>query len=67
MIRDVTARERVIAEIGGNPERLRALTTGAFDLQLEVTFDDGGEDGTLQLFRDVGPDLGYELGDFPGH
>ncbi len=65
VIRDVTARERVIAEIGGNPERLRALTTGAFDLQLEVTFDDGGEDGTLQLFRDVGPDLGYELGDFP--
>ena len=64
-VRDVTARERVIAEIGGNQDKLRALTGGAFDLLWEATFvgDDG--DGTLQLFRDVGPDLGYELGEFP--
>jgi len=64
-IRDVTARERVIAEIGGNQDKLRALTGGAFDLLWEATFvgDDG--DGTLQLFRDLGPDLGYELGEFP--
>ena len=65
VIRDVTARERVIAEIGGDRDRLRALMTGAFDLLWEATFD--GPDGacTLQFFRDLGPDLGYELGEFP--
>jgi len=64
-VRDVTARERVIAAIGGDQDKLRALTGGAFDLLYEATFvgDDG--DGTLQLFRDLGPDLGYELGEFP--
>jgi PAS domain S-box-containing protein len=65
VIRDVTARERVIAEIGGDRERLRALTTGAFDLLWEATFEGDDGDGTLQMFRDLGPDLGYELGDFP--
>jgi PAS domain S-box-containing protein len=65
VIRDVTARERVIAEIGGDRERLRALMTGAFDLLWEATFVGEDGDGTLQLFRDLGPDLGYELGEFP--
>jgi PAS domain S-box-containing protein len=65
VIRDVTARERVIAEIGGDRERLRALTTGAFDLLWEATFTGTEGEGTLQFFRDLGPDLGYELGDFP--
>jgi PAS domain S-box-containing protein len=65
VIRDVTARERVIAEIGGDRDRLRALMTGAFDLLWEATFT--GPDGqcTLQFFRDLGPDLGYELGEYP--
>jgi len=64
-VRDVTARERVIAEICGSPDKLRALTGGAFDILWEATFvgDDG--DGMLQLFRDPGPDLGYSLGEFP--
>jgi PAS domain S-box-containing protein len=65
VVRDVTARERVIAELGGDRERLRALTTGAFDLLWEATFEGEDGEGTLQLFRDVGPDLGYDLGDFP--
>ena len=65
VIRDVTARERVIAEIGGDRDRLRALMTGAFDLLWEATFS--GPDGacSLQFFRDLGPDLGYDLGEFP--
>jgi len=64
VIRDVTARERVISDIGGDPDRLRALTTGAFDLLWEATFTGPGGEGTLQLFRDLGPDLGYSLGEF---
>ena len=65
VIRDVTAREAVIAEIGGDRDRLRALMTGAFDLLWEATFT--GPDGacTIHFFRDLGPDLGYELGEFP--
>jgi transcriptional regulator with GAF, ATPase, and Fis domain len=65
IIRDVTARERVFAEIGGDRDRLRALTSGAFDLLWEATFVGDEGDGTLQLFRDLGPDLGYEIGEFP--
>ncbi|MFO7692072.1 MAG: sigma 54-interacting transcriptional regulator [Vicinamibacterales bacterium] len=65
VIRDVTARERVIAEIGGDRDRLRALMTGAFDLLWEATFTGPDGECTLQFFRDLGPDLGYELGEFP--
>ena len=65
VITDVTARERIIAEIGGDRDRLRALTTGAFDLLWEATFTGVEGEGALQFFRDLGPDLGYELGEFP--
>jgi PAS domain S-box-containing protein len=65
LVRDVTDRERIFAEIGGNREKLRALTAGAFDLLWEATFVGDNGDGTLQLFRDLGPDLGYELGELP--
>ena len=65
VVRDVTDRERIFAEIGGNRDKLRALTSGAFDLLWEATFVGDNGDGTLQLFRDLGPDLGYELGEFP--
>jgi PAS domain S-box-containing protein len=65
VVRDVTARERVIAEIGGDSNKLRALTAGAFDILWEASFDDPAGDGTIQMFRDLGPDLGYDLGDLP--
>ena len=65
VIRDVTAREQVIAEIGGDAGKLRALTAGAFDILWEASFHGPDGDGTIQMFRDLGPDLGYDLGDLP--
>jgi len=65
VIRDVTARERIIAEIGGDSNKLRALTAGAFDILWEASFHGADGGGTIQMFRDLGPDLGYDLGDLP--
>jgi PAS domain S-box-containing protein len=65
VIRDVTDRECVIAEIGGDSIKLRALTAGAFDILWEATFHGADRGGTIQMFRDLGPDLGYDLGDLP--
>jgi PAS domain S-box-containing protein len=65
VIRDVTDRERVIAEIGGDSNKLRALTAGAFDILWEASFGGPNGGGTIQMFRDLGPDLGYEVGELP--
>ena len=65
VIRDVTDREHVISEIGGDSNKLRALTAGAFDILWEASFHGADRGGTIQMFRDLGPDLGYDLGDLP--
>jgi PAS domain S-box-containing protein len=65
VVRDVTARERIFGEIGGDSNKLRALTAGAFDILWEASFHGADGSGTIQLFRDLGPDLGYDLGDLP--
>ena len=65
VIRDVTDRERIIAEIGGDSNKLRALMAGAFDILWEASLHGADGGGTIQMFRDLGPDLGYDLGDLP--